>query len=221
MGGSFTQVQAASGGPVLTRNSIFAFNKDTGAISTTFAPDMPGGVKALATGPNNTVYVGGAFNAVSGATAYKITQLNISDGTIATSFKPKIVNAIVQDVQLPRGPAVHRRSSSPPSAATQRLRLAELNPTTGALLPLDVPLEGTHFGGSTQIYHMDVNPRRHQAGHRRQLHLTVGGQPRVELAMIDLDRRRRSPTGRPAAFEPRCYNVFKFIVRDVEFSPDG
>src|SRR5690348_13026656 len=51
MGGTFTQVQAASGGPVLTRNSIFAFNKNTGAISTTFVPNMPGGVKSLATGP--------------------------------------------------------------------------------------------------------------------------------------------------------------------------
>ena len=37
--------------------------------------------------------------------------------------------------------------------------LAELNPTTGALLPsLDLPLTGTHFGGTTQVYHMDVSP---------------------------------------------------------------
>ena len=88
---------------MLTRNYLMAFNKDTGEISTTFVPVLDDQVKALAAGPNGTVYVGGAFSNVNGTGAYKITQLNVSDGSRVTAFKPKITNAIVRDVRYQNG----------------------------------------------------------------------------------------------------------------------
>lgn len=48
-----------------------------------------------------------------------------------------------------------------------------------------MPVEGTRFGGSTQIYHMDVDP----AGTKLVMignFAPVGGQPRTEVAMVDL-----------------------------------
>lgn len=218
LGGSFTQVKAASGGPTLTRNHLVAFNKDTGAISSTFVPSMSADVKSLATGPSGTVYAGGKFNAVSGVTAYKITQLNVATGAIVSTFKPKLVSAIVRDVQYVNG-RLFIGGEFTTIGGVERLRLAELNPTTGALLPLNVPVEGTHFGGDSQIYHMDVNPAATKmvlAGN----FTSVGGQPRVEVAMVDLTTGTVSDW-QTSRFETRCYDVFTFIVRDVEFSPDG
>ena len=222
LGGSFTQVQAASGGPVLTRNSIVAFDKDTGAISTTFHPSLDGGVKSVTPGPAGSVYVGGAFGVVDGNTSFKkITRLNVSDGSVVGTFRPKTVNAIVRDVQYASG-RLFIGGEFTAIGGVSRLRLAELDPTTGALLPsLDIPLEGTHFGGSTQVYHMDVSPDGTQlviAGN----FTSVGGLPRVEVAKIDLSTSPATVSDwQTSRFETQCYSVFKFIVRDIEFSPDG
>jgi PKD domain/Malectin domain/Domain of unknown function (DUF5122) beta-propeller len=217
-GGSFTQVQAASGGPVLNRTSIFAFNKDTGAISTTFAPALPGGVKAVAAGPNNTVYVGGKFNTAGGATAFKIVKLNVADGSIATGWKPRTVSAIVQDVRYINGRLFIAGQFTTIGPDT-RTRLAELNPTTGAVMPFNVPVQGTHFGGDSQVYHMDVNPQ----GTKMVLvgnFTSVGGQPRTEIAMVDLTTNQVSDW-QTSRFQAQCFTSFNFIIRDAEFSPDG
>src|SRR6476661_958314 len=47
LGGTFSQVQAASGGTVLTRKNVVAFNATTGAISTTFVPATDGEVSTV------------------------------------------------------------------------------------------------------------------------------------------------------------------------------
>ena len=191
---------------------------------------MSSDVKSLATGPTGTVYAGGSFNNVVAngvtTTAYKITQLNISNGSVVSSFKPKTVNAIVHDVQYNNG-RLFIGGEFTTIGGVARHRLAELNPTTGALLSLDVPLEGTHFPGTngkpsiTQVYHMDINP----AGTKLVLagnFTSVGGQPRTEVAMIDLTPGSGSLSNwQTSRFETQCYSVFQFIVRDVEFSPDG
>ncbi|MGH3360412.1 MAG: malectin domain-containing carbohydrate-binding protein, partial [Nocardioidaceae bacterium] len=220
-GGDFSQVQAATGGPVLTRNSIMAFNKSTGAISTTFVPQLDGVVKALATGPNGTVYVGGNFNNANGSNAFKITQLNISDGSKVTDFKPGLTNAIVQDIRFVAGRLFMGGSFTEVQGET-RNRLAELDPTTGTLLSrTNVSFEGTHFGGNTQIYHMDVSPDGSKLVAIGNF-ITVDGQDRVEAAVVDIGGATSSVSSwQTDRYKPRCYNVFKFIVRDVEFSPDG
>ena len=107
--------------------------------------------------PNGTVYVGGAFNKLNGAEAFKITQINVATGQKVTAFKPKKTNAIVRDIRYTAGRLFMGGEFTTVQGAA-RSRLAELNPTTGALLPFDVPLAGAHYGGTTQVYHMDVTP---------------------------------------------------------------
>jgi PKD repeat protein len=221
VGGTFTQATAATGGPVLTRNYLMAFNKDTGEISTTFVPVLDDQVKALAAGPNGTVYVGGAFSNVNGTGAYKITQLNVSDGSRVTAFKPKITNAIVRDVRYQNG-RLFMGGEFTTVQGLPRGALAELDPTTGTLLPsLDLPLTGAHWGGTTQVYHMDVSPDGTKLAIIGNF-MQVAGQDRVEAAMIDLSTSPATVSNwQTDRFKPRCYSVFKFVVRDVEFSPDG
>jgi len=218
LGGSFTQVQAASGGPVLTRDHILAFDKSTGAISTTFVPAMSSDVKSLATGPNGTVYVGGKFSSVSGVAAFKIAQLDVNTGAMVSTFRPGVVNAVVRDVQYVQG-RLFIGGEFTSIGGVSRLRLAELNPATGSLLPFNVPVKGTHFGGDSQIYHMDVDPSA------TKLMLvgnftTVGGLSRVEVAMVDLTKGVVADW-QTSRYTPQCSTTFAFVVRDVEFSPDG
>ncbi len=218
VGGTFTQAQESTGGPVLTRNYLMAFNKDTGEISTTFVPQLDNQVKALAAGPGNTVYVGGSFNKLNGADAFKITQINVATGLKVPTFKPKTTNAIVRDIRYTAGRLFMGGEFSTVQGAP-RSRLAELNPTTGALLPLDIPVTGAHYGGTVQVYHMDVTPDGSKMviiGNFTQ----VAGQDRAEVAMIDLTTNTLS-NWQTDRYKTRCYNVFKFVVRDVEFSPDG
>lgn len=221
VGGSFSQAQEASGGPVLTRNSIMAFNKSTGAISTSFVPQLNGVVKGLAAGPDGTVYVGGNFSSVNGSSAFKITQLRVSDGSRVSAFKPGRTNSIVQDVRFVAGRLFMGGSFTAVQRET-RNRLAELDPTTGELLPrTNVSFEGTHFGGNTQIYHMDVSPDGSKLVAIGNF-TSVNGQERVEAAMVDIGGATSTVSSwQTDRYEPRCYSVFKYIVRDVEFSPDG
>ena len=221
LGGTFTQAQAAAGGPVLTRNYLMAFNKDTGAISTTFVPQLDNQVKALAAGPGGTVYVGGSFNNVNGADAFKITQLDVATGQKVAAFKPKVTNAIVRDIRYTAG-RLFMGGEFTTVAGQPRSRLAELDPTTGAVLPsLNLAVTGAHYGGGTQVYHMDVTPD----GSRLVIignFTAVGGAERTEAAMIDLTTNPATVANwQTDRFKPRCFNSFKFVVRDVEFSPDG
>lgn len=220
-GGNFTRVQAASGGPVLTRNSIMAFNKSTGAISTSFVPQLDGVVKALATGPDGTVYVGGNFNNVNGSNGFKITQLRVSDATQVGAFRPGVTNAIVQDIRYVDG-RLFMGGDFTRVQGEARNHLAELDPTTGNLLSrTNVSFDGTHYGGNTLIRHMDVSPDGSKLVAIGNF-TSVDGQQRVEVAMLDIGGANTTLSSwHTDRYEPRCYNVFRYIVRDVEFSPDG
>ena len=50
MGGKFTQVKRYNQAAVFTRNNIFAYDKATGAIDTTFVPQLDGQVTAMLQG---------------------------------------------------------------------------------------------------------------------------------------------------------------------------
>ena len=63
LGGAFTQAQNASGGTILTRNRILAFNRTTGVLDTVFNPNANGTVRALiGAADGQSVYVGGAVH---------------------------------------------------------------------------------------------------------------------------------------------------------------
>ena len=63
IGGDFTSVDG------LPRGHIAAFDTATGAVVTSFAPNVSNEVRALAA-TNSTVFIGGGYGSVNGATAY-------------------------------------------------------------------------------------------------------------------------------------------------------
>lgn len=89
IGGLFNQIQAASGGPVLARRNLAAFDATTGAISTTFVPNPDGEVTTIiGSGDGTTVYIGGSFNTVTGAASASTARINATTGARITTFQP-------------------------------------------------------------------------------------------------------------------------------------
>jgi len=88
VGGTFTQVRRG-GGPILTRNRIFAFDPATGNVDTAFVPSLNGNVNALEPASDGqSVFVGGAFTTVNVTAISRLTKLDVTNGQRVTAFTP-------------------------------------------------------------------------------------------------------------------------------------
>jgi hypothetical protein len=144
--GAFTQVclpgPASSGhckpGTLVTRDDIFAYRLGTGTIDPNFAPKLDRGpVRSVVAGPNNTVYVGGAFTTVNGETSNRgVVQLNVTpadpatDGRVVTAFTGH-VSSTVYSLAL-QGNALYLGGQFTTVDSTPQDGIARLNATTGA-----------------------------------------------------------------------------------------
>src|SRR4029453_4174429 len=67
VGGSFTQVKAVGAATAITRNYILAFNASTGAIDSSFYPQLNGAVYDLLPASDGlSIYVAGQFSQLGG-----------------------------------------------------------------------------------------------------------------------------------------------------------
>lgn len=98
VGGVFAQVRNVppNGTTLYNRTNVFAFDKDTGAVSG-FAPTINGVVNAVAAGPNGTILVGGKFTTVNGANARNFAVLDVKGQKVAS---PPVFNGAVQDIAV-------------------------------------------------------------------------------------------------------------------------
>lgn len=222
LGGSFTQVRAASGGQVLTRNRIVAFNKTTGAISQAFAPSFNSTVRSVvAAADGQSVYVGGQFGTMSGASVPKVVRLNMTNGQRVAAFNPQSIDAVVHDMKL-TGNKLFIGGEFTRIGNQDRVALAELNPATGALRPnTNVVFAGTHRGGSTFVHKFDVSPdgtRLVATGN----FTTMDGLDRVQVGVIDVSGAQAAVTSwQTDRWKPMCYSSFAYYLNDLDYSPDG
>jgi len=225
LGGEFTQVSAAAdGSPVLDRSNIVAFNKNTGAVSTTFAPEVNDVVRTVVAAPDGeSVYVGGKFGQIDGEPAYKLARLDIDTGEPVPGFDPGVIDAVVMDARLSGDRLFISGIFLKIDGVTQEF-LAELDPDTGALRDgIDLDFEGIAWSGKTQVYKFDVTPdgtRMVILGNFRE----IDGLSRVQVAMLDLTTNQASVMSwATTKYDHECLRstVTEFDVRDVDFSPDG
>jgi hypothetical protein len=220
-GGTFTQVRRG-GGPILTRNNIFAFDPTTGAIDTAFVPSLNGAVNALEAGSDGqSVFAGGTFTTANGTTVNRLTKLNVLNGQRVTAFSAN-ASGQVRDLVL-RGGRLFVGGDFGTIKSQARARLAAVDETTGNVDPnLNLPFSGTHNGGGTNVYKFDVNP----AGTRLIAvgnFTAVGGVVRRQAALLDVT------AGGPASvanwqtdrYAAACASVFNTYMRNADFSPDG
>jgi hypothetical protein len=220
-GGNFTQVRRG-GGPILTRNNIFAFDPATGAIDTAFVPSVSGTVNALEAGADGqSVFVGGTFNTVNGTTVNRLTKLNVADGQRVTAFSAN-TNGQVRDLVL-RGGRLFVGGDFSTIKGLSRSRLAAVNETSGNVdANLNLPFAGTHNGGTTNVYKFDVDP----AGTRLIAignFTTVAGVARRQAALLNVAAGAAATVAnwQTDRYAATCASVFNTYMRNADFAPDG
>jgi hypothetical protein len=233
--GTFTSVSPAgtfgNTSDDLVRNRIFAFDATTGAIDRGFNPNLGGAAHSLDT-DGTSIYVGGAFASVGGDPSIKRVVKLTAAGSVVSAFNA-VPNAGVNEVVV-RGSRLYVggafTSIRSRTVTSPRGALAALDPVTGAVLAgVNVAFTGVYDpdnagGGRTNISRFDVSPDGSRLAAVGNF-ATVGGQPRVQLAVLDTSGGTATlapwATNRYDRAHNDCARVFDTFTRDIDFSPDG
>jgi hypothetical protein len=221
VGGTFTQVREAGRQTVLSRTNLFAFDAHTGAIDTAFAPSVDGEVDALVAGSDgHSVFLGGAFTQVNGASSRGLAKLDLGTGQAVTGFHATVTGPGVGDLALSNG----RLFIGGPFTAvngTARVALAALDAGTGAL---DAGLNfsfSTTRKGIVKVARLDVTPDGKKlvvAGN----FTTLAGLDRAQIAIVDVSTSpARVANWETDGFKAPCTTSFDTDMRDVDIAPDG
>jgi len=229
VGGDFTTVQNHGSTTNLSRPNILAFDATTGTVDTGFLPSINGPVNALQPGPTaNTVYVGGKFTTVDGATHREIVELSTTTGAVISTFKPAALNGLVDTIQSSGG-HLFVGGIFTTAGTTTHDGLVTLNPTTGALDPyMTVQLTGHHnYNGKTGAdagvgaTQMKVSPDGTKLMVIGNFKL-VDGTDHDQAVMLTLGSTVSIANWETDGFKAPCSSsAFDSWVRDIDFSPDG
>jgi hypothetical protein len=132
LGGDFHRVASADGSIEVTRDGLFAFRLGTGAISTRFAPQPNGTVRALAAGPDGTVYVGGSFTELAGGAHHGLARLSVATGAASPDFTAGTDAGTVLTLAA-AGSALYAGGTFGAVGGTARPALARLSGRTGGV----------------------------------------------------------------------------------------
>ena len=124
---------AAAGTQLVARRNILAFDLASGVLKSNFAPNLNGQALSIAASPDGSrIYVGGDFTTVNGVQRLRIAALDPDDGSLISSFAPKVaasVRAIVAS-----NSTVWFGGTFNAVGSVARNRLAAASASTGALL---------------------------------------------------------------------------------------
>lgn len=227
MGGSFTQVRNSDSSTVISQPRLVAFNATTGQIDMGFRPTVPSTVRTLeASADGLSIYVGGSFSTVNGATRHRLARLDAATGANWPGFTPPNLSATVNDVALVGGRLIVGGAFRTVNGVTRR-GLTAVNATTGAAdSSIDIGLDGprTTSSGATapvKVEAMDVNP----AGTRLVIignFSTVAGQARHQIAVINIaDNPATLSPWVTTRFQPQCAKGMPTYMRGVDIAADG
>ncbi|WP_438941309.1 hypothetical protein [Micromonospora craterilacus] len=222
VGGSFTQIRQTASSAWIARRYLFAYNRTTGTISTTFLPVLDGAVNALIAGPGGTLIVGGAFKNVNGVARKNLVALDPATGAIRESWVGRSDGGMIRDMVLHQNHLYLAGAFNWINGAAHS-GLARLNATTGAIdstFNINATV-GRHDTGS-YAWTIDVTPdgRTLVAGGNFRF---VNDLPRDQMALVDL-------TGTPSVidwstdkFAPPCAAPATYVhyVQDVRFGGNG
>jgi PKD repeat protein len=224
IGGSFTSVAGAA------RQRVAAFNKTSGALVTGFAPTVNGDVNAVIPGPTaNTVYIGGSFSQVNGTAKQFVALLNLTSGSLISTFNAPAFNfGFVQDLVL-RGSKLYVAGVFTAAGGHQHQGLVALNASSGALdASMNVQFTGHHndTGSGAQAW---VGPSDIDVTADGRTMVVIGnfkyadGLLRDQVATVDLSGPSAAVTSwSTTRYSPLCFNwAFDQYVRGVSLSPDG
>ena len=227
-GGTFTQIADAGSNRTINQSYLFAFDANSGAIDSRFDPRLNGDVEALAASPDGkSVIVGGAFTSVDNSKVDHLAKIDLQQVRVDNSFKGS-TNDLVEEIQVV-GNDLYVSGRFTQVAGVDRSGMARLDADTGAVDPtFDVAFtDPPQWILSVAEFSVDPTGTKLVAiGNFGK----VGGQPRVQVAMLDLTTNPVSVADWqsdefrifvPGSSLTWCQSNFLFWVRDVDFSPDG
>jgi chitodextrinase len=228
VGGTFTTVRKAGTSTDLTRNYLFAFDMNTGNIDPNFVPTINAPVMALTRGGDGTsVFVGGQFNTVDGATYRGVVRLQLSNGQPVAGFRAN-TNSRVQDMELNNG-WLYLSGKFTAVKGVARAGVARVNPDTGAVdANLDLPFADPP-SGALAVQEIDVSNDGSKLVAIGDFG-SVAGQTRIQIAVLDvgttpatLDAWRTDdyPYFIPGTTNTWCGPTFPTYMRSVKISPEG
>lgn len=220
VGGTFTQIKQAGAASWTARSFLFAYDRTTGAISTTFRPTLDDVVNTLAVSPDGKLLVGGAFKNANGAVAKQLVELDPATGSTITSWAGHsdggvVRTMVVRNGKLYVGGAFHWVNG------TSHSLLARLDASTGAIdntfqIDASVPRAGSEF-----VWTLDVAPDGKTlvaGGNFTQ----VNGQSRNQVVMVDLSGTPAVANWQTTRYVDPCYSwAFDSYVQNIDFADDG
>ncbi|MCC3277234.1 MULTISPECIES: delta-60 repeat domain-containing protein [unclassified Arthrobacter] len=124
---------AAAGSQTVSRNNVLAYRLSTGELLP-FTANLNGQALSIAASPDGSrIYVGGEFTQVNGTARSRIVALNAADGSVISSFNPK-VGGTVRAIAT-AGDTVYAGGIFSNVGSVSRSRLAAFRAGDGALLP--------------------------------------------------------------------------------------
>jgi hypothetical protein len=228
VGGDFTQAENQGSTTALSRPNILGFDATTGLLDTSFVPSVNGQVNSVQPGPTpDTVYVGGKFTTVDGATHRNLVLLNTTDGSVVTTFKPPALDGGVNTIAT-SPTRLYVGGTFANVGGVPHAGLTTLNPSTGALDPyMNVQLAGHHNYNGTGA-NAPVGASSMRVSPDGSLLAVIGnfktadGNDRDQLVVISLGATASVANYETNTLKATCSsNAFDSWVRDVDFAPDG
>jgi len=222
VGGTFTTVRTSANGPVVTQRYVMAYDINTGAYESNFAPVLDGPVVDMVADPDGRhVYLGGAFNNVNGQLRRKIARVDTTNGQLDTNFRAN-ADGEVKALAL-SGSRLFAGGSFALINGVSRQRLAEVNAATGAVangfnLPVTV---GIGKDNSLSVRALDITPdeSRLVVVHSGTY---VAGIEHRGVAVVDISGGgTRLTDWNTDVYKTNCRDGFEVSLRDVDIAPSG
>lgn len=222
VGGSFTQLRQTAGSAWVTQRYLFAYDRTSGTMSTTFLPVLDGAVNTLIAGPGGTLIVGGTFKNVNGVSRKNLVALNPSTGAIIDSWVGRSDGGTVRDLVL-HGNWLYVAGAFNWLNGTAHAGLGRLNATTGAIdssFVIDATV-GRH-STTSYVWTIDVTPDGNTLAVGGNFTL-VNGLSRNQMALVDVSATPTLIDWSTDKFTAACAAPATFVhyVQDVKFGADG
>lgn len=135
VGGEFTRARpagSAAGVNEVVRNNLLAYDLTTGALISSFNPNVNGAVKALAVSPDGSrVYAAGNFTTVGGVNRSRLAAFTASTGALVTTFTAGTNGRI--DALAVTADSVYVGGIFSSASSTARNKMAAFAASNGAL----------------------------------------------------------------------------------------
>jgi hypothetical protein len=229
--GTFTEIRRNS--TTYTRDGAFSFSATSPYKVTSWNPDVNGTVNTIAfNGKDCTkAYLGGKFTKVGGVAAKDIAEVSTSTSAVQTTFRATAAGQVETMVSA-GGHLLTGGVFTSINGSAADPYFTSLSPTTGKNDKyLSLAVAGNYVytddagraaaTNATRIYNQQLSPD----GTRDLIEgdfTSVGGQPRQQIAMIDLGAASAAIDGwYPTEFNSPCASVEPFYAQAASWSPDG